>query len=61
MAGSYPCAYIIKHYAMKTYGGAVVYIHVFLTSALVGVSGQLYGLAALPPRETAPGINCITD
>jgi hypothetical protein len=26
----------VKHYAMKTYGGAGIYIHVFLTSALDG-------------------------
>jgi hypothetical protein len=26
---------LTKHYAMKTYGGAVVYIHVFSTSVLV--------------------------
>jgi hypothetical protein len=28
--------YLTKHYAMKTYGGVDVQIHVFLTSALVG-------------------------
>jgi hypothetical protein len=27
---------------MKVYGGVDVYIHIFLTSALVGVSGQLH-------------------
>jgi hypothetical protein len=27
---------LIKHYAMKTYGGVDVYIHVILTSALLG-------------------------
>jgi hypothetical protein len=27
---------LIKHYAVKKYGGVDVYIHVFLTSALVG-------------------------
>jgi hypothetical protein len=26
---------LTKHYAMKTYGGVDVYIHIFLTSALV--------------------------
>jgi hypothetical protein len=28
--------YLTKHYAMKTYGGVDVWIHVFLASALVG-------------------------
>jgi hypothetical protein len=33
---------------MKTYRGVDVEIHIFLTSALVGVSGQLHAPAALP-------------
>jgi hypothetical protein len=33
---------------MKAYGGVDVYIHIFLTSALVGDSGQLHAPAALP-------------
>jgi hypothetical protein len=32
---SRPCAYLIKHYALKVYGGMDVQIHIFLTSALV--------------------------
>jgi hypothetical protein len=27
---------VVKHHAMKAYGGVDIYIHVFLTSALVG-------------------------
>jgi hypothetical protein len=29
-------AYLNKHYAMKAYGGVVVYAHIYMTSALVG-------------------------
>jgi hypothetical protein len=44
----FPCAYLIKHYAMKTYD---VYSDVSLTSALV-VNGQLHAPAAsLPGKE----------
>jgi hypothetical protein len=36
---------------MKAYGGVDVQIHIFLTSVLVEVSGQLHAPAALtPPR-----------
>jgi hypothetical protein len=38
-----------KHHAMKTYWR--VEVHAFLTSALVGVSGQLHAPAALPPGK----------
>jgi hypothetical protein len=30
------CAQLIKHYAMKAYGGVDVYIYILLTSALAG-------------------------
>jgi hypothetical protein len=33
---------------MKTYKGVGAWIHVFLTQALVEVSGQLHAAAALP-------------
>jgi hypothetical protein len=38
---------------MKTYGGVDVLIHVFLTLAVLEVSGQLHALAALPREERA--------
>jgi hypothetical protein len=31
-----PCAHLIKHYAMKMYGGMYVQFNVFLISALAG-------------------------
>jgi hypothetical protein len=39
---------------MKAYGGVNVKIHIFLTSALVGGSGQLHAPAALHPGEKPP-------
>jgi hypothetical protein len=33
---SCPCAYLIKHYAVKAYGGMDVQIHIFLISVLLG-------------------------
>jgi hypothetical protein len=40
---------------MKTYGGVDVYIHIFLTSVLGGVSGQLQAPTALHPG-TEPSV-----
>jgi hypothetical protein len=34
-------------------GGVDIYIHIFLTSALAGVSAQLHAPAALPPVPIA--------
>jgi hypothetical protein len=51
---SCPCAQVIKHYAMKTHGGVDVYIHVFLTSALVGDKWS----ASRPGRHT-PGTHWV--
>jgi hypothetical protein len=48
---SWPYAYLFKHYAMKTYGGVVVYLHFFLTSALDGVEW----LDSCPYRFTPRG------
>jgi hypothetical protein len=39
---------------MKTYGEADEYTHIFLTSVLVEVSGQLHVLAALHPGKELP-------
>jgi hypothetical protein len=39
---------------MKLYGGVVVQVHVFLTSALVEVRGQLWGGAPPPPPPPPP-------
>jgi hypothetical protein len=44
---------LTKHYATKTYGGVDVYIHVFLTSALVG-DGPLYRRYPLPSGLSGP-------
>jgi hypothetical protein len=43
---------------MKAYGGLDVYIHVFLTSALVG-GGHLHAPAAFTPGERVPGIHWV--
>jgi hypothetical protein len=42
---------LIKHYALKTYGGIAVEVHVFLTSALVGGSCHLHALVSLLPGK----------
>jgi hypothetical protein len=42
-----------------SYGGVDIYIHVFLTSALVGGDGQLHTPAALTPGERASGTHWI--
>jgi hypothetical protein len=39
---------------MKVYGGVDVQPYVFLTSALVEVSGHLQGPAVLPPAKEPP-------
>jgi hypothetical protein len=39
---------------MTTYGGVEVKLHVFLISALDGVSGQLHAPATLPPGKEPP-------
>jgi hypothetical protein len=44
---------------MKTYGGVDVYIHVFLTSALVGGEWSASRTGPFIPGEAAPGIHWI--
>jgi hypothetical protein len=43
-----PCI-IVRLYAMKACGGVDVYIHIFLTSALLEVSCQIHTPAAKEP------------
>jgi hypothetical protein len=51
-----PCAYLIKHYAMKTHRRVDVQTHVFSTSALVGGEWSASRLGRFTPGESAPGI-----
>jgi hypothetical protein len=44
---------------MKTYGGVDVYIHIFLTSALVGGEWSNSLPGRFTPEESAPGTHCI--
>jgi hypothetical protein len=44
---------------MKTYGEVYVWIHVFLTSALVEVEWSASRLGRCTPEKTAPGTNWI--
>jgi hypothetical protein len=45
---------LTMHHAIRTCGEVAVYIHIFLTSALIG-SGQRHDPAALPQGKLAPG------
>jgi hypothetical protein len=44
---------------MKVYGGMDVYIHIFLTSALVGGEWSASHHGCFTPREMAPGTHWI--
>jgi hypothetical protein len=50
---------LTKHYTMKTYGGVDVYIHVFLTSVLVGDEWSASCSCSFIPGERALGNHCI--
>jgi hypothetical protein len=51
----YPCAYLIKHYAMKAYGGVDVQGNVFLTSVLAGGKWSASRPGRFTHGERAPG------
>jgi hypothetical protein len=50
---------LIKHYAMKAYGGVDIYIHIFLTSALAGGEWSASRPGRFTPGERAPGTHWI--
>jgi hypothetical protein len=50
---------LIKHYAMKAYGGAAVQIHIFLTSALAGDEWSASRDGRFTPGERALGTHRI--
>jgi hypothetical protein len=50
---------LIKHYAMKAYGGVDVYIHIFLTSALAGGEWSASRPCRFTLGERAPGTHWI--
>jgi hypothetical protein len=56
---SFPTYYLIKHNAMKKYGGMDVQIQVFLSSALVGSEWLASRPGSLTPGEGAPGAHWI--
>jgi hypothetical protein len=56
---SCPRAYVIKHYAVKAYGGVDVQIHIFLTSAVVGREFTVSSTGRFTPGERAAGTHCI--
>jgi hypothetical protein len=47
------------HYAIKTYGGVEVYIHAFLTSALVGGEWSASRPGRFPSGESVPRTHCM--
>jgi hypothetical protein len=55
------CAYLIKHYVMKTYGRLDVEIHMFLTSPLIGVEWSASLRGRFTPGERSQGIRWTGD
>jgi hypothetical protein len=51
--------YSIKHYAVKTYGGVDVNIHVFMPSALGRGEWSVSRRGRFTPRERTPGTHWI--
>jgi hypothetical protein len=49
----------MKHYAMKAYWGLDVYIHIFLTSALVGGEWSASRPGRFTLGERSPGTHCV--
>jgi hypothetical protein len=49
-----PVLNLIKHYAMKVYGGVDVWIHIFLTSALVRGEWSTSRLGRFTPGIESP-------
>jgi hypothetical protein len=45
---------VLKHYAMKTYGGVDVEIHIFLTSAIVGGEWSASRSGFFTPQKKPP-------
>jgi hypothetical protein len=43
--------FLIKHHAIKKYGGVEVKFHAFLASLLNGGDGQFHASTALPPGK----------
>jgi hypothetical protein len=56
-----PCAQVIKHHAMETYGGVDVYIHVFLVLALIGSKCSAFHPGRFSPEERALGTHWIKN
>jgi hypothetical protein len=56
-----PVLILTKHYAMKAYGEVVVYIDIFLTSALAGDERSVSSTNRLNPGEEAPSTHWIGD
>jgi hypothetical protein len=54
-----PCAYLIKHYAMKAYVGVDVLIYIFLISELAEGEWSASRLSRFTSEERAPAIHWV--